>query len=200
MTKIKICGLFRETDIDYVNQAGPDYIGFIINYPASHRNIDPENAASLRAGLKPGIKTVGVFVDQPQEYICQAAKKICLDVIQLHGREDAAYIRSLKEKTSLPVWKAFKIRSKDDLANVLTSPADEVLLDAGSGSGRVFDWTLLKDFSRPFLLAGGLCAGNIGEAIRLLSPKLLDISSGAETDRVKDPAKIAAAVAAARKS
>ena len=109
-----------EEEIDLAIDCGARMIG-VNNRNLKGFSVDVGNAASLRAGLRPGIKAVGVFVDQPQEYICQAAEQICLDVIQLHGREDGAYIRSLKEKTSLPVWKAFKIRSKDDLAKALIS-------------------------------------------------------------------------------
>ena len=112
MTQIKICGLFRSCDIEYVNEAQPDYAGFILNFPKSHRNLTADQAAGLRSRLSPGIKAVGVFVDQPMDTILSAAKLIGLDVIQLHGHEDDAFIRELREKSGLPVWKAFKVRSR----------------------------------------------------------------------------------------
>ena len=200
MSEIKICGLFREEDIDYVNEAKPDYIGFIVDFPKSHRNVDPARALALRQRLLPGIRAVGVFVDQPAEAVLSTTAQIGLDVIQLHGHEDNEYIASLRKHTSLPVWKAFRIRTKDDLAAAESSLADEVLLDNGYGTGQTFDWSLLSGFPRPFLLAGGLTPDNIPEALRLSRPKLVDISSGVETGQVKDKHKIQAAVRAARTS
>ena len=194
MTQIKICGLFRSCDIEYVNEAQPDYAGFILNFPKSHRNLTADQAAGLRSRLSPGIKAVGVFVDQPMDTILSAAKLIGLDVIQLHGHEDDAFIRELREKSGLPVWKAFKVRSSSDLEAAENSPADDVLLDNGYGTGKAFDWTEAADFSRPFILAGGLTPENIPDAVRTLHPKLLDISSGVETDKVKDREKILSAV------
>ena len=198
MTLIKICGLSRECDIDYVNEAKPDYIGFILHFPQSRRNITDDRAAQLRRRLSPEIRAVGVFVDQPVETVLAAADKIGLDVIQLHGHEDDAYIAALRGETPLPVWKAFRVRRAEDLAAAEKSLADEVLLDNGYGTGEVFDWTLASGFSRPFLLAGGLTPDNLASAIRTLRPKLADISSGVETDGVKDRDKIHAAVRAAR--
>ncbi|MBQ9010941.1 MAG: phosphoribosylanthranilate isomerase [Clostridia bacterium] len=197
MTEIKICGLFREADVDAVNRFGPDYIGFILNYPRSHRNITGDQAAGLRARLRPGIGAVGVFVNQPCEEIAALAKTIGLSVIQLHGAEDNETILRIKTMTGLPVWKAFRVRNASDLTAAAESAADLVLLDGGTGSGVAFDWSLLSAFTRPFILAGGLTPELIGEAIRRLSPKIVDLSSGVETDRVKDPEKIRRAVLAA---
>ncbi|MBR6091025.1 MAG: phosphoribosylanthranilate isomerase [Anaerolineaceae bacterium] len=197
MTQIKICGLFRDCDTAYVNEAKPDYAGFILNFPKSHRNLSIERAAELRKQLTPEIKAVGVFVDQPAETVIQAAQIVPLDVIQLHGHEDNEFIAAVREQTHLPVWKAFKIRSSADLSAAAESAADEVLLDNGYGTGNVFDWSCAADFSRPFILAGGLTPENIPEAVRTLHPKLLDISSGVETEKVKDREKILAAVRAA---
>ena len=200
MTKIKICGLCRDADIDYVNEAGPDYAGFILNFPKSHRNLTPEAAAALRDRLAPGIRAVGVFVDQPIETVLAAAETAALDVVQLHGHEDNAYIAALRRQTGCELWKAFKIRTAADLAAAEQSAADAVLLDNGYGTGAVFDWSLAAEFRRPFLLAGGLTPENIPEAIRTMHPLLVDISSGVETDKVKDRDKILAAVRAARQA
>lgn len=200
MSGIKICGLFRECDIEFVNEAVPDYIGFILRFPKSHRNVDPERAAALRRRLRPEIRAVGVFVDQPAETVREAAGKIGLDVIQLHGHEDEAYIAAVKEKTGLPVWKAFRVRTQADLEAAALSPADEILLDNGYGTGESFDWTVPAGFARPFILAGGLTPERIPEAVRLLAPLLVDLSSGVETDRVKDRNKILAAVRAVREN
>ena len=200
MTKIKICGLYREADIDYVNEAGPDYAGFILDFPRSHRNLTPEAAAALRRNLAPGIRAVGVFVDQPMDSVAAAAKTVGLDVVQLHGHEDDAYIAALREKTGLPVWKAFKIRAAADLKAAARSGADAVLLDNGYGTGEAFDWSLAEGFARPFLLAGGLTPENIPAAVKAMRPALVDISSGVETNQIKDREKILAAVRAAREA
>ena len=198
MTGIKICGLSRMCDVDYANEARPEYIGFIINFPRSHRNVDPARAAELRAKLDPGIRAVGVFVDRPLDEVSGAADQIGLDVIQLHGHENDKYIEEIKELTGLQVWKAFRIRGEEDLMAAESSCADEVLLDNGYGTGAAFDWTAAKDFARPFILAGGLTPENIPEAVKLLKPVLVDISSGVETDRQKDRSKMIAAVDAVR--
>ena len=200
MTKIKICGLSREVDIDYVNEAKPDYIGFILNFPKSRRNISPERAAGLKKNLESGIRTVGVFVNQPMETVLEAADTIGLDVIQLHGSEDNDYIKELRNKTDREIWKAFKIRSAEDLIKAENSAADQILLDNGYGTGEVFDWSLAGGIRRPFLLAGGLTPENIPDAVSRLHPLLLDISSGVETEGYKDREKILAAVRAARQS
>ena len=200
MTKIKICGLYRDADVDYVNEARPDYAGFILLFPKSHRNLTPERAAELRKRLAPGIRAVGVFVDQPAEIVAAAAETVGLDVIQLHGHEDDAAIASLREKTSCAIWKAFRVRSAADLDAAGKSAADEVLLDNGYGTGEAFDWSLAGGLDRPFLLAGGLTPENIPEAVHALRPKLVDVSSGVETEKVKDREKILAAVRAAREA
>ena len=197
MTKIKICGLFRDCDIDYINEAMPDYAGFILHFPKSHRNIDPVQAQHLRGRLRPEIRAVGVFVDQPVQTVLEAVKIARLDVIQLHGHEDNVYIQIIKEKTGKPVWKAFRIRTALDLDEARVSSADEVILDNGYGTGVPFDWKMVRKFGRPYILAGGLTPGNIREAVRLLRPKALDLSSGVETNDVKDREKILAAVRAA---
>ena len=198
MTKIKICGLYRDADIGYVNEAGPDYAGFILHFPKSHRNLLPEQAAVLRRDLDPGIRAVGVFVDQPPETVIRAAEDLQLDVIQLHGSEDDGYIDALRAKTGRAVWKAFRIRTAKDLLAAESCPADQVLLDNGYGTGKAFDWSLASGFHRPFLLAGGLTPENIPAAIRQMHPLLVDVSSGVETDRIKDREKILAAVRAVR--
>lgn len=201
MTKIKICGLSRPQDIDYVNEARPDWCGFIINFPKSHRNVTPEQVRALRAGLAPSVLPVGVFVDRPAEEIAQLLKDGTISVAQFHGHEgpeDIAALRALAP--GCQIWKAFKVRSAADLEEALASPADLVLLDNGQGTGQTFDWSLVTGVKRPFLLAGGLTPDNIPQAIEAVHPYGLDLSSGVETDKTKDREKILAAVAAARKN
>ena len=198
MTKIKICGLFRECDIKAVNEAGPDYAGFIIDFEKSHRNLSIKEAAHLRSLLDKEIKAVGVFVNKPAKEVINAAKEIGLDVIQLHGSEDEAYIRTVKERSGLCVWKAFKIKSGEDAKTAISSSADMILLDNGYGTGEVFDWSVVTNIEREFILAGGLNKDNVSFAIETLHPAIVDISSGAETDKLKDKEKIIACVKAVK--
>lgn len=201
MTKIKICGLYRPCDIQFVNDARPDWCGFIIGFPKSHRNMSPHEVRSLRACLAPGIIPVGVFVDQPVEQVCALLNDGTISIAQLHGHEDAAYIAALRASSpGHAVWKAFKIRSLDDLDAANASSADLVLLDNGYGTGRTFDWSLAGGVNRPFLLAGGLAPDNIPEAVAALHPYGVDISSGVEIGGQKDRGKILAAVSAARRN
>ena len=200
MTKIKICGLYRPEDISYVNQAKPDWCGFIINFPRSHRSLTPGQVRELRKGLDSTVTPVGVFVDQPLEDVAALLNDGTVSIVQLHGREDPAYIAALR--ASVPgctVWKAFRIRTREDLSAANVSPADMVILDNGYGTGETFDWSLAGGVTQPYLLAGGLTPENIPDAIAQLHPYGLDISSGVETDKKKDLNKIKAAVHAARK-
>ena len=178
--------------------------------------MEPAVAAEMRRRLQPGIRAVGVFVDQSEETVIASAERIGLDAVQLHGHEDDRYIKSLRSLLQRPVWKAFKVRSEADLMEAEKSSADEILLDNGYGTGNVFDWTILSGFSRPYILAGGLTPELITKVVmisedgafskadmnskvgRIPLPKLFDISSGVETDKVKDRDKILAAVRAAR--
>lgn len=198
MARIKICGLRRAADIDYVNEFHPDYVGFVL-WPKSRRAVTAEEAAALRARLLPGLPAVGVFVDQPLEEILTAFQLGAIDIAQLHGHETPEDIRTLQQAGGKPVWKAFQVRSETDLAAAENSPADLVLLDNGYGTGRSFDWSLLsRPLHRPWLLAGGLTPENIPEALRRFSPTGVDLSSGVETGGWKDREKIQAAVQAAR--
>lgn len=200
MTKIKICGLYRAEDIQYVNQVRPDWCGFIVNFLKSHRSLMPDGVRALRKGLDESIIPVGVFVDQPVEKVAALLDNGTVSIAQLHGREDGAYIAALRAAApGHPVWKAFKIRTAEDLAAANASPADLVILDNGYGAGERFDWSLASGVTRPYLLAGGLTPENIPDAVSRLHPYGLDISSGVETEKKKDFYKIQAAVAAARK-
>lgn len=199
MTRIKICGLFRDCDVDFVNEAKPDYCGFIIDFPKSHRSVTPDQVRALRERLDSAVTPVGVFVDQPADFVAELLRDGTVSVAQLHGHEDADYIAALRALApGYPVWKAFKVRAREDAARAAASPADLVLLDGGQGSGQVFDWSLTAAVKRPFLLAGGLSPDNIAQAVKSARPWGVDLSSGVETDRKKDREKILAAVAAAR--
>lgn len=196
MVKIKFCGLFREEDIFSVNRFRPDYAGFVF-YEKSHRNVGREQAFRLKQLLDKSIKAVGVFVDKDPEYIASLAEQGIIDMIQLHGNEDEGYIRSLRSLTKAEVIRAYQLQSggsaeenRSILNDAIDSPADYILIDSGKGTGRTFDWSLLKELKRPYFLAGGLDRDNIKEALDTLYPYCLDISSGIETYRKKDPEKM----------
>lgn len=196
--KIKICGLFRQEDIDYVNEARPDYAGFVINYPRSHRSISADLLGRLSTRLAAGILPVGVFVDEEIDVIAELLNTGFISIAQLHGKEDEDYIRSLRARApGKVIIKAFSVASSADIDAAENSAADLVLLDSGYGTGKPFDWSLLGRINRPFILAGGLDPENIPEVIKKFHPYAVDLSSGVETEKVKDRLKIAAAVKAA---
>lgn len=194
--KIKLCGMFRGCDIDYANEAMPDYIGFILGFPKSHRNIDMETARQLRSQLSPEIKAVGVFVNSPETTCAEYANRGIIDVIQLHGSEDAEFIRRLRELTDAPIIKAAKIRTPEDIRAVQQLGADFVLLDNGTGTGEMFDHSLLDgtEIRQPFFLAGGLTPENLRQAAESARPYCVDLSSGVETEKLKDREKMLEAV------
>lgn len=201
-TKIKLCGMFRSCDIEYVNEAQPDYIGFIVDFPKSHRSLSPDAAERLREKLRLGIKAVGVFVDAPIATPADMAKRGVIDLIQLHGQEDADYIARLRTFTDAPIIKAVKVTSAEDVSRAQTLGTDFLLLDSGTGTGKMFDHGLVdpERITTPFFLAGGLTPENCAQAARAMRPFAVDMSSGIETDRKKDRAKILAAVLAIRES
>lgn len=198
MTKIKLCGLSRQCDIEWANELKPDYIGFIF-WSKSKRNVSPEKAKELKALLSPDIKAVGVFVNEPVQNVAELLNNNIIDIAQLHGSEDEEYISKLRTLTNKPIIKAFLLKSKDDAQKAEKSMADHILLDSGMGTGKSFDRSLLKDISRPYFLAGGLCPENVGIAVDTLSPFAVDVSSGIETDNLKDRNKMTAFVKAVRK-
>lgn len=198
--RIKICGLSREEDILYVNEVRPDYAGFVINYPMSHRSISPERLIQLSASLATGIIPVGVFVDEDIDIVASLLNSGAIYAAQLHGAEDDKYISQLRVRApGKEIIKAFKIRSAVDIATAQNSTADMILLDNGYGTGKCFDWSLIGDIERTFILAGGLTLENIPSAIEKFHPYAVDISSGVETENVKDRMKIIEAVAAAHR-
>ena len=199
MTKIKICGLSRPEDIKAVNEARPDFAGFVIEVPKSRRNVSAGQVWKLAKGLAEQIQAVGVFVNAPIELVAGLLNDDTLAMAQLHGSEDEAYIRELRQQTDKPLIQAFSIRTERDVELALQSSADYLLLDQGSGgTGQCFDWSLIPELTRPFFLAGGLGASNLSEAISRVKPWAVDLSSSLETEGRKDPAKIQAAVALVR--
>ncbi|MER2081045.1 MAG: phosphoribosylanthranilate isomerase [Ruminococcus sp.] len=198
MTRIKLCGLSRMEDIVAANRLKPDYIGLVFA-AKSKRRVSQLKAAELKSKLDPKIKAVGVFLDDDLDAVAAMMNLGIVDVVQLHGREDAEYLKKLRTITDKPIIKAFVINSAEDVKRAEECDADYILLDGGKGSGKVFDWSLLKDIKRPYFLAGGLNPGNAEAAVSRLHPFAVDVSTGIETDGVKDAEKMAAFVAAVRK-
>lgn len=199
MTKIKLCGLTRSRDIEAANRLMPDYIGFVFAQK-SRRYIGEEAAAARKAQLNPTIRAVGVFVNAPVRQVAGLLERGVIDLAQLHGQEDEAYIAALRNLTERPIIQAFRIDTAEDVDRANASSADFVLLDSGSGgTGTAFDWSLLQKISRPYFLAGGLHPGNVGPAVSALKPYAVDVSSGIETDGVKDEAKMTAFVEAVKR-
>ena len=198
MTKIKLCGLTRLSDIEAANELRPDYIGFVFA-PKSRRYVTAEKAAELKRRLDPGIKAVGVFVNERPEAIAALLNSGTIDTAQLHGSESEEYIHQLRLLTDKQIIKAFRIQTEQDTLATQASSADLVLLDSGAGTGTAFDWNLIQNTQRPYLLAGGLAPDNVISAIQTLHPYGVDVSSGIETNGLKDNKKMAAFVAAVRK-
>ena len=213
--KIKMCGISKVETIPAVVEAQPDYMGLV--FASSKRQVTVAQAKILVSELhkqyanrynrdviqwsndvvQEFIKTVGVFVNETLENLVTIATEVNLDAVQLHGDEDEAFIQSLKERTNVEVWKAVQIRSAADAEAWIDSSTDMLLFDAyhkdeRGGTGEVFDWSCLDEFERPFMLAGGIDSTNVARAIRTVRPYGIDISSGIETEGVKDDEKIKA--------
>lgn len=211
--KIKMCGISKVETIPAVVEAKPDYMGLV--FAPSKRQVTVDQAKTLVEELRKQyavrynsrteqhkgeagtIKTVGVFVNETVENLLKIAEEVKLDVIQLHGDEDESFIQILKEQSNVEVWKAVQVRSAADAEKWIDSSADMLLFDAyhkdeRGGTGEVFDWSSLDEFERPFMLAGGIDSTNVARATRTVRPYGLDISSGIETNGVKDNEKMKA--------
>lgn len=189
MTKIKLCGLGRKEDILCANELLPDYIGFVFA-KGSRRYVSPDDAGRLRELADSRIKSVGVFVDAPEEEIAALVRDGIIDIVQLHGSEDQKYIERLRDLGAKEIIKAYKITCSRDVEAAKAASADVILLDSGQGGGLVFNWELIGDMKRPYFLAGGLDCENVADAVAALSPYGVDVSSGIETGGIKDPDKM----------
>lgn len=214
MQKIKLCGMMKPCDIEYANRVKPDFVGFI--FANTRRKISPAQAKQLREALDAEIPAVGVFVNEDIPVITSLVQDGCIDMIQLHGEEDADYIRRLREVCDVPVIKAVKVQTVEQIRQAAALPVDYLLLDTYrkgvlGGTGEAFDWELLREakaaagdtaegalFGKPYFLAGGLHAGNLREAAALGSYGL-DVSSGIETDGSKDFTKMVEVMELVRK-
>ena len=189
--KIKFCGIRRLEDVAAVNLCQQDYMGMILS-GGFRRSISQEQAQRLVQEKSDAIAAVGVFVNESSEIICRMAEQLHLQVIQLHGNESAEQIQTLQQKTGLPVWKALRIGTLEELEAAGTNPADCLILEGKTGAGIggtgvCADWELLArhSWNRSFFLAGGLQPENVLEAIATVSPTGVDFSSGIEEDGVK---------------
>ncbi len=196
--KIKICGIRREEDVRYLNETMPDYAGFI--FANTKRKVTEDHAALLRQQMDPRIQVFGVFVNAPEEAVAAIVGKGTIDVIQLHGDETEEYIRALRGMTEAPIIKAVRVKNPEDILLADQLPVDHLLLDAYhrgqyGGTGETFSWKLIpKELEHSYLLAGGLGAGNIRQALSTVKDKGccigIDVSGGVETNGVKDKEKI----------
>lgn len=193
---VKICGLMSVRDAEAANAAGPDWAGIVLHEP-SRRCVDASAARAIRSALDPSIPLVGVTVDRDPSFVEGLARDGVIQMVQVHASSDEAYVERMRG-IGLPLIRAFVVRSKDDVERAASCDADYVMVDAGLGSGRTFDWSLMDDAGFPFILSGGLDPGNVSDAVCRLRPIGVDVSSGVETDGRKDPAKMAAFVANAR--
>lgn len=190
--KVKICGLKRLEDINIVNKYPVDYIGFV--FAPSKRRVSLEEAIELKSALNPSIKTVGVFVNEEPSVVNEIAAKCSLDIVQLHGDEDNEYIKNIK----FPVWKSISVKDSNfykemELCTLSSGfVLDTYSNDAKGGTGKVFNWDLVKDVSKDkfIILAGGLNSSNVSTAIEKVSPSIIDVSSGVEEQGFKNEFKI----------
>ncbi len=206
-TAVKICGLSTPETLAAAVEAGARYIGFVF-YPPSPRNIEIDTAKELTLQIPTGVRAVGLFVNPTDEQLENILGKVGLDMIQLHGDETPTRLSEIKDKTKMPVMKAIRVSDERDLAQVneFEATADWLLFDAKSpdeygGTGHSFEWNILKGrtFSKPWMLGGGLTAENVAQALSILSPTAVDVSSGVEGEKgVKDIGKIKAFINAAK--
>lgn len=186
MTQIKICGLMREQDTQVINEAKPDFAGFV--FAKSRRQISLETALHFRELIDSTIPTAGVFVDEPLENMLRIFNSGAISIVQLHGHESETTVQALKN-AGATVFQVFKPN-----APITPTAADYVMLDSGNGSGIALDWSRVPQAPHPFILAGGLTPDNVANAIGVVHPDVVDVSSGVETDGQKDPVKIRAIV------
>lgn len=200
MTAIKFCGLRREEDISFVNELEAEFAGFIMS-PKFWRYVAPEDIKKLRSKLNDKTKVIGVFVNEDVSYVAGVLNDGIIDIAQLHGSESEEYISELRSKTNgkAVITKVFLIKSDEDIAKAKASSADYVLLDSGvGGTGETFDWELIKNIGRDYFLAGGLNIDNVKNAVDRFNPFAVDVSSGVETDKIKDFKKMEAFAKAVR--
>jgi len=199
MIKVKICGICHQSEIGIMNELSPDYVGFVFA-PKSRHFIAPEFAGMLRSKLRKGIQTVGVFSNAELKTVAMCVEIAGLNMVQLHGNETGEYIAALREYIKCPIMKVYKVAKAIDAEKASYSTADFAMLDGGSaGDGKTFDWSLIGKLHRKFFLSGGLTPENVTQALNISSsPFAVNVSSGVESNRIKDYKKVMKFIAAVR--
>ena len=193
---IKICGITKIQEIKILNEEKPDFAGFVI--AESKRKVDIAKAKNLISSLDKNIKTVGVFRNNTMDYILKVLDNVKLDIVQLHGDENNDFINELKTKVKCTIWKAFSIKSQEDIDIIKRCPVDTILLDGSNpGSGKTFRWECFDnlDINKNIIIAGGINEDNVLDAIKTFNPFAIDMSSSIEAiddkgNRIKDKEKI----------
>lgn len=209
MVKIKICGLMTKEDCAIMNAYRPDYCGLVFAH--TRHFLSDKQAGDLRNALNLAIPTVGVFVDDDIDHIVSLYNAAIIQIIQLHGHEDAAYINTLRERIEAsrpdkarhfdefgegaPIMKAIRVKDGSEFEEADAIPADMLLLDhwqenLPGGTGSRFELSMIPELSKPYFLAGGLSADNLAEALTESRPYAVDISTSVETDGHKDWKKV----------
>ena len=201
MTRVKVCGITRPEDAELAVELGAWALGFIL-WPGSKRHVDPAMAAGIARGMRRRVQLAGVFVNQPLDDVARAAGELGLSHVQLHGDEGPSFCSAIAQRTGCRVIKAIRVRGRSDIADAERFHTDLHMLD-GPGNGRPWDWSLAAErrTRTPLLLAGGLTAENVGEAIALVQPWGVDVASGVESEPgVKDPERLRAFMAAVERT
>lgn len=193
MTKVKICGLKSIKDVEIVNKYKPEYAGFV--FANTKRFVSDTLAKEMREAMDSSIKTVGVFVNEPIDHVVTLCREGIIDVVQLHGDETEQYARDLKGRVDQPVIRAIRVQSTQQIMSMMNYPCDYFLFDtyrkdAYGGTGECFDRNLIPKLEKPYFLAGGLTVDNVKEALSECEAFCVDISSGVETEGVKDEEKV----------
>jgi phosphoribosylanthranilate isomerase len=197
MTRVKVCGITRPEDAELAVELGAWAIGFIL-WPGSKRHADPALAAGIARSLRRRVETVGVFVNQPLDAVVRAVEDIGLSYVQLHGDEGPSFATAVAQRSGARVIKAIRVHTRADVVAAARFHTDLHMLD-GLGNGRPWDWELAagRRSRTPLVLAGGLTADNVAEAIATLHPFAVDVASGVEAEPgVKDPERVRAFFAA----
>lgn len=193
MTKVKICGLTSRQDIDIVNEAKPDYVGFV--FAPSRRKVEIEQAKDLKKLLNPDIYSVGVFVQEPLQRIVDICRENIIDCVQLHGEESLEYVKELQKRITRPIIYARRLQPEQAMERFDSYPVDYLLFDtyvkdAYGGSGKLIDYSRIPKIKKPLFLAGGMNSENVSAAITEVHPYCVDVSSGVETEGKKDREKV----------
>ncbi len=198
MARVMICGIKSPEDVEIVNELKPEYISF--TFFKNHDYIPYEKAKKLRQMLDRDIRVVGVFVNENTKIVASAANDDIFDIIEFHGNEGSGEIERIKAFTDKPIIQGFRVKSSQDVSDAVDSPADSILYYSDKGNGVPLDWRMMKGITRPYFLAGGLTADNLEKAIKICHPFAVSVTTGVETNGVKDRDKMDAFIRIARRT